>query len=386
MTPERSVRRFGLRGVAGDGASAAIWRVVGRIVLLRWRGVAAAAVAAFVLGVPSGVASRSHSSGFVRVASGFSSPVYVTAAPGDPSTLYVVDQAGTIKIVKGGHITGTFLDIRSLVTLFGESGFLSVAFSPDYATNHLFYVSYDDRHDDSRIVQYVSANGVAVRSSAKILLTVRQPRHTNHKGGQLQFDQRGYLYVGFGDGGSEGDPNQTAQNPHLRLGKLLRSKTTTPNRQWKMVGLGLRNPWRFSFDSQDNLWIGDVGQNNWEEVDFRPAARLDRLGNYGWSRYEGKVVYDPNHRYTNIGQKVFPVLVYPHTQGRCAITGGYVLSGRYYYGDYCSGRVWSFRVGKHGRAGAPRQIGRVPRISSFGTDGAGHLFAVSLDGQLYALR
>jgi len=368
------------------GASAALWRSVARTVFKRWRGFAAVIAAALMLGIPSGHASGRHTAGFVQVASGFSSPVYVTSAPGDPSTLYVVEQTGTIKIVKGRRVAGIFLDIRSMVTFSGESGFLSMAFSPDYATNHLFYVSYDDRHDDSRIVQYRSANGVAVPSSAKILLTVRQPRQTNHKGGQLQFDKRGYLYVGFGDGGSEGDPNQTGQNPHLRLGKLLRSKTKTPNRQWKMVGLGLRNPWRFSFDSKDNLWIGDVGQNSWEEVDFRPAARLDKLANYGWSRYEGRAVYDPNHRYRNIGQKVFPVLVYPHTQGRCAITGGYVVRGRYYYGDYCSGGVWSFRVGERGRAGAPRQVGSVPSISSFGVDGAGHLFAVSLSGQLYALR
>ncbi|MGH3025818.1 MAG: PQQ-dependent sugar dehydrogenase, partial [Gaiellaceae bacterium] len=162
---------------------------------------------------------------------------------------------------------------------------------------------------NSRIVQYRSASGVGVRSSAKILLTVQQP-YSNHKGGQLQFDTRGYLYIGFGDGGSERDPNQTSQNPKLRLGKLLRSATTTPNGRWKMVGLGLRNPWRFSFDAHDNLWIGDVGQDHREEIDFRPAARLDQLANYGWSRYEGKAVYEASHRYTNVGQKVFPVLVY----------------------------------------------------------------------------
>jgi len=349
-----------------------------------WRWVVTTVVAALVLGVPSGRASGSHAAAFVPYASGFSSPVCVTSAPGDPTTLYVVEQAGTIKTVKGGQVTGTFLDIRSIVKSGGELGLLSMAFSPRYATNHLFYVSYDDLDGNSRIAQYRSANGVGLPSSAKIVLTVHQP-YSNHKGGQLQFDKRGYLYVGFGDGGSEDDPNQTAQNPSLRLGKLLRSATTIPNQRWKMVALGLRNPWRFSFDSSNDLWIGDVGQDHWEEVDFRPAADLDKLANYGWSRYEGDVVFDASHQYTNIGQKVFPVLVYPHTVG-CAIIGGYVVAGFYYYGDYCEGTIWRFRTGPHGRAGGSHPVGQVPSLSSFGIDGAGHLFALSLNGTLYALR
>ena len=332
----------------------------------------------------AGSASGSRATTFVPYASGFSSPVYVTSAPGDPSTLYVVEQAGTIEIVENGQIVGTFLDIRSLVKSGGELGLLSMAFSPGYASNHLFYVSYDDLNGNSRIVRYRAANGVGVRTSAKVLLTVHQP-YSNHKGGQLQFDKRGYLYVGFGDGGSENDPNQTSQNPGLRLGKLLRSTTTTPNGSWKMVALGLRNPWRFSFDADDNLWIGDVGQDHWEEVDFRPAAKLDQLANYGWSRYEGNVVFEASHHYTNVGQKVFPVLVYPHTQGRCSITGGYVIAGFYYYGDYCSGGIWRFHAGADGRAGNPRHVGQVPSLSSFGIDGAGHLYALSLSGRLYRL-
>jgi glucose/arabinose dehydrogenase len=337
-----------------------------------------------VLYVASAQPAEGRSDAFAAYVTGFSSPVFVTAAPGDAQTLYIVEQAGTVKIVKGRRIAGTFLDIRSLVKSGGELGLLSLAFSPKYATNHLFYVSYDDLDGNSRVAQYRSANGVAVRGSARILLTVHQP-YPNHKGGQLQFDTRGYLYIGFGDGGSEGDPNQTSQNPGLRLGKLLRSTTTSPNRGWKMVGLGLRNPWRFSFDANDNLWIGDVGQDHWEEIDFRPAARLDALANYGWSRYEGDVVYDAQHAYTDIGQKVAPVFVYPHTVG-CSIAGGYVHAGRYYYGDYCKGTIWSFPVGPNGRTGSPRPAGTVPSLSSFGVDGAGRLFALSLSGTLYALR
>lgn len=330
---------------------------------------------------------------FAPVVGGFDSPVYVTSAPGDPTTLYVVEQAGTIRIVRNGQIAGTFLDLRSIVKSGGELGLLSMAFSPHYATNHLFYVSYTDEHGNSRVARYRSANGSGVRSSGRILLTVHQP-FDNHKGGQLQFDKRGYLYIGFGDGGSEGDPNQTSQNMHTRLGKMLRSKTRTPGNSWKVVGLGLRNPWRFSFDSAtDNLWIGDVGQDRFEEVDFRPARKLDKLANYGWSRYEGYSVYSSSHRYTNRGQKVRPVLVYSHAHG-CSITGGFVYRGsavsgargRYFYGDYCNGTIWSFRVGEQGRASAPVVSGNVPSVSSFGVDGNGELYALSLGGTLYRLR
>jgi glucose/arabinose dehydrogenase len=285
--------------------------------------------------------------------------------------------------LKSGRIRGTFLDIHSLVTSGGERGLLSIAFSPGYATNHLFYVSYDDVNGNSRIVRYTAANGVGVPASARIILTVRQP-YTNHKGGQLQFDKRGYLYVGFGDGGSEGDPRQTSQNPTTRLGKLLRSTAARPNGRWTMVALGLRNPWRFSFDSRNNLWIGDVGQDHYEEVDFRSTGDLDKLANYGWSRYEGNVSYEAGHRYTSIGQKVFPTLVYSHAHG-CSITGGYVHNGRYYYGDYCAGTIWSFPVGGRGRAGSSHPVGNVPSLSSFGVDGNGNLYAVSLGGAVYRL-
>jgi hypothetical protein len=336
-----------------------------------------AAAVALVLGILTGHASGGTAA-FAPVVSGLQSPVYVTSAPGDPTTLYVVEQPGTIKIVKGGKITGTFLDIHSIVKSGGEQGLLSMAFSPGYASNHAFYVSYTDENGDSRVAEYHRGS-----AAGRILLAVHQP-FSNHNGGQLQFDKRGYLYFGLGDGGSEDDPNQTSENPSTRLGKLLRSATTTPGTSWKMVGLGLRNPWRFSFDGKNNLWIGDVGQNDWEEVDFRPAAQLDKLANYGWSRYEGKVVFDAGHRYTNIGAKVVPVLVYSHAVG-CSITGGFVHAGRYYYGDYCKGTIWSFPVGAHGRAGSSHVVGNVPSISSFGVDGNGALYATSLNGTLYKL-
>jgi len=330
---------------------------------------------------------------FAPYLGGFDSPVYVTTAPGDPDTLYVVEQPGTIRIVRNGKIAGTFLDIRSLVVSGGEQGLLSMAFSPQYASNHLFYVSYTNVNGDSRVVRYRSANGVGVHSSARILLGVNQP-YANHNGGLLMFDKRGYLYFGLGDGGSGGDPQQHAQNMHSRLGKLLRARSRSPGTRWKTVGVGLRNPWRFSFDSaNDNLWLGDVGQDSYEEVDFRRASKLDRLANYGWSRYEGYSVYDSSHRYANTRAKVRPVIVYSHDHG-CSVTGGFVYRGtavraargRYFYGDYCAGTIWSFRVGKHGRASAAVVSGRVPSLSSFGVDGNRELYATSVDGTLYRLR
>ena len=344
-----------------------------------------------VAGARKTVTAKSFS--FAPVVGGFDSPVYVTSAPGDPTTLYVVEQPGTIRVVRNGRIAGTFLDLRSKIKSGGEQGLLSMAFSPQYASNHQFYVSYTDVHGNSRVARYRSAGGRGVRSSGRILLAVHQP-FDNHNGGQLQFDKRGYLYFGLGDGGSEGDPNQTSQNMHTRLGKLLRSRTRNPGHTWRTVGLGLRNPWRFSFDSAtNNLWIGDVGQDRFEEVDFRSARRLDKLANFGWSRYEGYSLYSASHRYSNVGGKVRPVLVYSHAHG-CSITGGFVYRGsavrsargRYFYGDYCNGTIWSFRVGKHGRASAPVVSGNVSSISSFGVDGNRELYATSGGGTLYRLR
>jgi glucose/arabinose dehydrogenase len=222
---------------------------------------------------------------------------------------------------------------------------------------------------------------------------VDQP-YDNHNGGQLEFDTHGYLYVGMGDGGSGGDPENRSQNLKSRLGKLLRIKPTRAGSSWQIVGFGLRNPWRFTFDRKTgNLWIGDVGQGNWEEVDYRSASRVGRLANYGWARYEGKSVYDANKPFTRKGDLISPVAVYSHSEG-CSITGGYVYRGtavpaavgRYFYGDYCSGTIWSFKAG-NGRLSTPRVDGKIEGLSSFGEDGNGELYAVSVNnGTLYKLR
>jgi glucose/arabinose dehydrogenase len=349
------------------------------------------AAVALAVGVWAGSAASGLAS-FTPYASGFDSPVYVTSAPGDPATLYVVEQPGTIKLVRDGATVGTFLDIRSRIKSGGEQGLLSVAFHPQYATNHRFYVDYTDMSGDTRVVEFTSSNGVGNPASARQLLYVNQP-YENHNGGQLQFDGKGFLYVGMGDGGSGGDPENRAQNLKSRLGKLLRINPTRAGSAWRIVGYGLRNPWRFSFDRKTgNLWIGDVGQNSWEEVDYRNAARVGRLANYGWSRFEGKSVFDPDKLYVRKGDAISPVVAYPHSDG-CSITGGYVYrgsavpsaQGRYFYGDYCAGTIWSFKAG-NGRLSVPAVAGKIGNLSSFGEDGNGELYATSLDGSLYRLR
>ena len=358
------------------------------------RRLALAALATFGLGLGAGAADGARTAyGFAPVLGGLTSPVYVTSAPGDATTLYVVEQPGDVKIVKGGKVAGTFLDIRSLVRSGGEQGLLGLAFHPGFSQNGLFYVSYTDTDGNSRVAEYRTANGVAVTSSARQLLFVKQP-YPNHNGGNLQFDRNGYLYLGLGDGGSGGDPENRAQNLKTRLGKLLRTNPLRHGSGWQIVGYGLRNPWRYSFDrATGNLWIGDVGQDSWEEIDERNAASIGTLANFGWSRYEAKSVYDSAKPLLRKGPLVFPVAFYSHADG-CSVTGGYVYRGanvaaargRYFYGDYCSGTVWSFKAG-NGRLSPVRvETSKIAALSSFGEDGDGELYATSLNGTLYALR
>ena len=203
---------------------------------------------------------------------------------------------------------------------------------------------------NTRVVEYRSRNGKATPSSARQILFVAQP-FPNHNGGELQFGPDKLLYVGMGDGGSAGDPGNRAQNLSIRLGKLMRTNPYVRRPSWRIVGYGLRNPWRFSFDpANGDLYIGDVGQSAWEEVDYRSHSQLNALTNYGWNVYEGRTRYrsaQPN----GAGQLVPPVFVYDHGQG-CSITGGYVYrgravpsaAGRYYFGDWCSGTIWSLRM------------------------------------------
>jgi glucose/arabinose dehydrogenase len=357
--------------------------------------VCAAAAAALCLAATAGAYD------FVQVATGFDQPVYVTTAPNDPATLYVVEREGDIRIVRDGQPVGIFLDIRSQVWSGGEGGLLSVAFHPRYAQNHLFYVDYTDLQHRTHVTQYSSTDGVAVLASARDLLVVPQ-KYPNHKGGDLQFDRRGRLYVGMGDGGTNpdspllNDPDNRAQDVKSRLGKLLRIDPLVSS-TWRIVGYGLRNPWRYSFDrATGDLWLGDVGAGSYEELDFRPFKKLDQLANFGWSHFEGPALYNPKVKLRGKGVVVAPVLSYDHNFGGCSIVGGYVYRGskvatargRYFFGDFCSGLVWSFKAGaQYRRAAIVKQLeGTIPDLVSFGEGADGELYAVSIDGDIYALR
>ena len=323
-------------------------------------------------------------------ASGLSALTGISSTPAEPRRLYAVEQVGRIRYFVNGRLRGTFLDIRSRVVSGGEQGLLSLAFHPNYKRNHRFYVNYTDRSGDTRVVEFRSRNGRGIASSARQLLFVDQP-YANHNGGQLQFDRNRLLYVGMGDGGSAGDPANRAQRMNDRLGKLLRINPLRRGARWQIVGLGLRNPWRFTFDrANGDLYIADVGQGEWEEIDYRPRARIGALANYGWRTFEGRA------RYSNTslgpGQLVAPVHAYSHDEG-CSVTGGYVYRGRalvdargrYFFGDYCSGAVWSLRL-EGGRAvDLKREAFRIEGLASFGEDVSGELYLATEGGRILKL-
>ncbi|MBD0338025.1 MAG: PQQ-dependent sugar dehydrogenase [Thermoleophilia bacterium] len=335
---------------------------------------------------------RPDALGLVRVVGGLSAPVHVAAPRSEPGRLYVVEQAGRIRVVERGRVVRTFLDIRGLVASGGERGLLSVAFHPAYAQNRRFYVNYTDTAGHTRVVEYRSNGRAAILRSRRQLVRIVQP-YSNHNGGQLAFGPNGRLYVGMGDGGSGGDPQNQAQNRSSLLGKLLTINVDRRGARPLISAIGLRNPWRFSFDrATGDLYLGDVGQNAWEELDYVPRARLGRLQNYGWSRFEGRVQY--SDRALAGGELVMPVHVYPNGGGNCSVTGGFVYrgtrvaaaKGRYFFGDYCSGTVWSFRI-SGGEARDVRRHGfRVSAFSSFGEDARGELYLVSQSGTVFRLR
>jgi glucose/arabinose dehydrogenase len=328
-------------------------------------------------------------------ASGFDSPVFVGAPRGEPGKLYVVEQPGVIRVLVNGKLRPQpFLDIRARVRSGGEQGLLSVAFHPRYAKNHRFFVYFNDKSGDVRVFEFRSNGTVGLPGTGKSLLRVGHRQYSNHNGGQLQFGPDGRLYAGTGDGGAGGDPNNHSQNLGSRLGKLLRLNVDRRGARWQIAGYGLRNPWRFSWDRVTrDLYIGDVGQGAWEEVDVRTPAQQRGLNNYGWRVWEGRARYQQGQSVNPRGTLVLPIAVYSHDEG-CSISGGYVYRGkavpaargRYFYGDYCNGTIWSLRAVKGKlRGGVKREPFKVSNLSSFGEDAAGELYAASLDGQIYKL-
>jgi glucose/arabinose dehydrogenase len=337
----------------------------------------------------------------IVVATGLSQPLYAVAPPGDVDRLFIVEQTGAIRILEAGVLLPSpFLTIQSL-SCCGERGLLSVAFHPSYDQSGLFYVDYTDTNGNTRIERFtVSADpNLADASSATLVLAVDQPAG-NHNGGLLQFGPDGYLYVGLGDGGGANDQFQNGQDSTTLLGSLLRIDVdggtpyaippdnpfvNDPGARPEIWAYGLRNPWRYSFDrTTSDLYIADVGQGQWEEIDVQPAAGAGGE-NYGWNIMEGTHCFlSASCDQTGL---VLPVHEYDHSS-RCSVTGGYVyrgaalpsLQGHYFYGDYCDGVVRSFRV-VGGVATDHRnwsaEFGTLPGITSFGEDGGGELYVTA---------
>ncbi len=324
----------------------------------------------------------------------FDDPVYVTAPAGAPGDLYVVEQCGTVRLVRDGQVQQeTFLDVSSEVGCGGEQGLLSIAFSPGYERDGLVYANYTNLDGDTRIVEFRrdrSDDWKVDPGSARELLAVDQP-YPNHNGGQLQFGPGGLLYAGLGDGGSGGDPERSAQDPDNPLGKILQIDPGGDPEEYEVFASGLRNPWRFSFDRENgDLWIGDVGQDSLEEVNGVSSRDADG-SNFGWSAYEGTKRFNEDQ---TAPDHVPPLLTYPNGDENCSVTGGYVsrdpglptLAGRYLYGDFCAGELRSFTAEPGDEAVDDRPLGiSVEALSSFGEDSAGRLYAVSLSGPVYRL-
>jgi len=337
----------------------------------------------------------------------FDDPVFVTQPKGD-NALYVVEQAGRIMRVGPGGKPSELLDISDEITAGGEQGLLSVAFAPDYRQSGHFYVDYTNEDGDTRVVEYrTGKKGDVDEDTARTLLEVDQP-FANHNGGLLLFDDDGDLLVGLGDGGSSGDPDRNGQNLGVLLGKILRIDPKPQGRNEysipkdnpfageegarpEILVYGVRNPWRFSIDrNTGDLWIGDVGQNELEEIDF--VSELGAGANLGWSAFEGTERFNSDQEAQNA---IDPVLTYGRDEG-CSVTGGYVvrdrslktLFGRYLYADFCAGQLRSFTAADAvpGPAEDDRELGlQVPSISSFGEDQRGRIYAVSLDGPVFRL-
>jgi glucose/arabinose dehydrogenase len=363
---------------------------------------------------PVAAAPRSAAIRLHRVAAGLSSPVFLTSAHDATGRLFIVEKTGRIRIFKHGRVHARpFLDLSASVSGGSEQGLLGLAFHPDFATNRRLYVDFTNRSGNTVIREYRQSASHPSRvnpSTGRTILRIRQP-YGNHNGGMLAFGPDGYLYIGMGDGGSAGDPGNRAQSTSSLLGKILRIDVdgTTATQEYRSpasnpyVGragqneiwqLGLRNPWRFSFDrSTGALWIGDVGQARYEEVDPAPvtATGAGRGLNWGWHVLEGFTCYSPSTGCDTSGMTP-PLLAYSHaTNGRCAITGGYVyrgprvpeLRGGYVYGDYCSGEIWVVPASDTSPSSGTRLLDTSLLISSFGENGRGELFVCDLRGNVY---
>jgi glucose/arabinose dehydrogenase len=365
-----------------------------------------------------------------QYATNFSAPLLAIGAPNDTDRLYVVQRTGYIDIVKKGVTNPQhFLDVNALVSYPGEQGLLGLAFHPDYQNNGRFFVYYTDKQGDTQVVEYKRSADpeIADPMSAKPILSQAQPQ-ANHNGGMIAFSPKdGFLYIGLGDGGNANDEGP-GHNPQIGngqdtttfLGKILRididhpdAQAGTPysipmgnlppagaNDKAEIWDYGVRNPWRYAFDPcNGDLYIGDVGQNKYEEVDYEPAGKGQQ--NYGWNRTEASHCFKPANGCDMTGITL-PVLEYDHGIG-CSISGGFVyrgkaipgLRGRYFFGDYCKGKIWSTEI-KNGVASMPvdhtNELHLPPpddqniiNIAAFGQDTQGEMYVVDLAGGVYRI-
>ena len=348
-----------------------------------------------------------------EVAAGLTNPLYLTAPPGD-GRLFIVEQPGRIRVVDGGRLLPEpFLDLTAKVLSGGERGLLSVAFHPEYGTNGHFYVYYTDLNGDITVERYAVSSdpNVADAGSAALVLSIPHRLAGNHNGGLLQFGPDHTLYVGTGDGGGAGDPQGNGQNLGSLLGKLLRIDVNhgpiipyaipasnpfvgRAGARGEVWALGLRNPWRFAFDTvEGRLYVADVGQNRLEEVS---VAGISEAGvNYGWNVMEANACYASNDC-DRTGLRL-PVIQYSHDGGACSITGGYVyrgsaagmagVRGHYFYSDYCAGWLRSFRLASDGTVAEERSwpVPDLGNVLSFGQDSAGELYILSATGRVFQI-
>ncbi|HSE84472.1 MAG TPA: PQQ-dependent sugar dehydrogenase [Thermodesulfobacteriota bacterium] len=343
-----------------------------------------------------------------KIVSGFDEPTYLTHANDGSGRIFVVEKAGRIKIIKDGKVLSKpFLDIVSRVGSRGsEQGLLSVVFHPGYSQSGRFFVNYTNLDGNTVVSEYrVTDNpDIADKGSERIIITIEQPAR-NHNGGQLQFGPDSYLYIGMGDGGRGGKDN--AQSKQVLLGKMLRidvnsgkpygipennpfiGETGTRPEIW---AYGLRNPWRFSFDrSTGDMYIADVGEYDWEEIDFQPAGSKGGE-NYGWDLLEGFHAFELPEGY-NKGLLTMPVVEYDHGLG-CSVTGGYVyrgksfpsISGTYFFSDYCSGLIWGLRKTSERGWEWAEFLDSSYSVSSFGQDESGEIYVLDYeDGTVYQI-
>ena len=346
---------------------------------------------------------------------GLSKPVFVTSARDGSGRLFVVEQTGKIRIYANGALRSTpFLNISTSVSKGYEQGLLGLAFHPGFTTNRKLYVNFTNTDGDTVIREYrVSStnSNVVDTSTARRIIKIGQP-YANHNGGSVVFGPDGYLYIGMGDGGDQDDPAERAQNINSRLGKMLRidvngttsttnyrNPSTNPyvgidglNEIWQ---IGLRNPYRFSFDrANGNMWIADVGQGDWEEIDRAVATSTGagRKVNWGWDVLEGTHCHEPASGCSTSG-KTGPLLEYGHSGGRCAVTGGYVyrgtaiplLVGGYLFADYCSGELWVTNSTASAPAAKTLLLDTSYQISGFGENQSGEIYVLNHAGSMYAL-